>query len=112
MELKFLKELLKVFKGASVNGSTGMRLPNNISLNLKYLLSEQALTFFDMNGVAISAGSACSARSLEASKTLKAVGLSEAAAKRSIRITLGRQTTKAELKKVLAVAKKMVKNFK
>ena len=107
----FLKELLKVFKDGSVNGSRGKRLPNNISFNLTYLLSEQALTFFDMNGVAISAGSACSARSLEPSATLRAIGLSDGAAKRSVRMTLGRQTTKAELKKVLAVCKKLKKTF-
>ncbi|MDP3880982.1 MAG: cysteine desulfurase family protein [bacterium] len=105
----FLKELVKIFPSASLNGQKRWRLPNNISLNLKGISNEEAMTFLDLNGVALSAGSACSARSLEPSKTLLAIGLSEKEARSSLRITLGRQTKKEELKQALKVFKAMKK---
>ena len=59
----------------------------------------------DLNGVAVSAGSACAARSLEPSRVLLAMGFDEKRVKGSIRFTLGRMTTKKDIDNFLAITK-------
>lgn len=108
---RFLKELLKMFPQSKLNAQKRWRLPNNINIQFKDLLAEEALIFLDLHGVAVSAGSACSAHSLEVSPTLKAIGLSDEQAKRSIRISLGRGNNAEELKRALAIFRKMQKSF-
>ncbi|MEZ4156876.1 MAG: cysteine desulfurase family protein [Candidatus Paceibacterota bacterium] len=108
---RFLKELLKIFPQSKLNAQKRWRLPNNINIQFKDLLAEEALVFLDLHSVAVSAGSACSAHNLQVSPTLKAIGLSDEQAKRSIRISLGRGNNAEELKRALAIFRKMRKSF-
>ncbi|MBQ4186325.1 MAG: aminotransferase class V-fold PLP-dependent enzyme, partial [Firmicutes bacterium] len=55
-----------------------------------------ALIVLDMEGIAVSAGSACESGAVQASHVLKAIGLSEKEARSTIRISLGRENTEAE----------------
>ena len=66
----------------------------------------------DEEGICVSAGSACNSASAEPSHVLKAVGLSDAQAYGCIRMTLGRDTTAAELQYTLRVLKRLVKILK
>jgi cysteine desulfurase len=85
--------------GAEVNGSRVARYPGNLNLRLPGL--DAARLIADVRGVAFSAGSACASGSGRPSHVLKALGLSDAAARSSIRIGFGRDTTAEELEVAL-----------
>ena len=67
---------------------------------------------FDQAGLAVSAGSACSARSVKASHVLTAIGLSEKEAKESVRITLGRYTIDKDIARAARIIKKALEYLK
>ena len=81
--------------GVSVNGSMQARLPHNLNISVDGLVGEQLLTGLD--DVAVSSGAACTSASREPSHVLRALGLSDARAKASIRFGLGRFNTEAEV---------------
>ncbi len=102
----FTCELLKI-PGLKLNGHPTIRLPNNINIFVPQMDAESLLLRLDMEGICASAGSACTAGALEPSHVLTAIGLSKNQVKNSIRFTLGRQTTKSQLQKVLKVLAKI-----
>lgn len=75
------------------------------------LLAQTAVTIFDKHGVAISAGSACNSGSDEPLKSLLEKGYTPEQALRTVRISLGTQTTKREIKKFLKILKEVIDNF-
>ena len=77
------------------------RLPNNLNFFIPGISGEQILVGLDLQGIAISSGSACTARSTNPSHVLLAMGYDKIRSKNSLRITLGRQTTKAEIDALL-----------
>lgn len=87
--------------GAIVNGSLKQRLPNNIHITLPGYDNERILVQLEAQGVLAAAGSACSASSDEPSHVLRAMGVSDEAARSSLRFTMGRTTTKAEIEKLI-----------
>lgn len=96
-------------KNAELNGSPDNQLPNNINIRFSGISNETLLIALDQEGVAVSAGSACSSRAMAASHVLKAIGLTDTQAKESIRITLGKDTTKKEIKKAAEIINKIIK---
>jgi len=82
---------------AVVHGSLKHRLPNNIHLTLPGQDNERLLVELDERGILAAAGSACSASDDESSHVLRAMGLSDADARASLRITTGRQTTESDI---------------
>lgn len=78
-----------------VNGARGARLPHNSSLTFPGLPADALLTH--LPEVALSTGAACDSGALEPSRTLQAIGLSRADASSTVRLGLGRNTTKAEV---------------
>ncbi|MDB5175415.1 MAG: Aminotransferase [Candidatus Saccharibacteria bacterium] len=93
----FFKELKQRLPVAVTNGSLSRRLPNNVHITIPGSDNERLLIMLDQRGIMAAAGSACSASSQEASKVLTAIGLSEAAARSSLRFTMGRHTTQAHV---------------
>jgi cysteine desulfurase len=83
---------------AIVNGTTKQRLPNNLHLTLPGEDNERLLVELDERGILAAAGSACSASSEEPSHVLRAMGLSDAAAQSSLRITMGRATSESDIR--------------
>ncbi len=79
------------------------RLPNNINVTIKGVEGEALMFYLDSYGIAVSTGSACSTGSLDASHVLLAIGRSQKDARSSIRFSLGKTTTKADLDYVLEV---------
>jgi len=65
--------------------------------------AEDLLTALDLQGIAVSAGAACSARSLESSFVIEGLGYTKERAEQSIRISFGRPTTKEDVKKLVEV---------
>lgn len=85
----------------AVNGS-GPRLSHILNLRFPGLSGEELLMRLDLLGICISSGAACAARDPKPSHVLMAMGLSECAARESVRISLGRTTSQAEIEAAAA----------
>jgi cysteine desulfurase len=90
-------------KESSDRGLPSVRLLNNINITIKGVEGEALMLYLDSYGIAVSTGSACSTGSSDASHVLLAIRRSEKDAKSSIRFSLGKTTTKADLDYVLKV---------
>lgn len=84
-----------------LNGHPSDRLPNNLNVAFPGVDNELLLLNLDLEGVAASAGSACTAGSLEPSHVIAALGASPERLRGSIRLSLGRETTEAEIDAVV-----------
>ncbi|MBA9901072.1 IscS subfamily cysteine desulfurase [Burkholderia cepacia] len=83
-----------------VNGDLARRVPHNLNVSFNFVEGESLI--MGIKGVAVSSGSACTSASLEPSYVLRALGRSDELAHSSIRFTLGRFTTEAEVDSVIA----------
>ncbi len=86
-----------------LNGHPTRRLPNNVNVSVDFVEGESMLLNLDLEGICASTGSACSSASLEPSHVLLALGLSPEQAHGSLRFTLGRENTEADVERVLEV---------
>ena len=94
---QLLEGLKKTIPGVEVNGSMENRLPGNLNVYFPGEEKSNLVIKFDLAGVAVSAGSACSVRSNKVSKAVLALGYSPERAGSSIRFTLGDPTTAKEI---------------
>lgn len=97
---------------AQLNGHPTERLPGNVNLSFDGVEGEALLLRLDLAGVAGSSGSACTSGALDPSHVLMALGLSEAAAHGSLRLTLGSDTTPEEIDAVLDILPPLVENLR
>ena len=86
---------------ATIYGSGAARLANTTCLGLPGLAAETQVMALDLDGIAVSAGSACSSGKVSASHVLRAMGLDDTAAGSAIRISLGPHTTQREVDRFL-----------
>lgn len=84
-----------------LNGSRTNRLPNNVNVCFEFIEGESLLLNLDMKGIAASSGSACTSGSLDPSHVLLALGLPHEIAHGSLRLSLGKDNTEAEIDYVL-----------
>jgi cysteine desulfurase len=80
-----------------LNGDMVNRLPNNLNVRLDGIEGESMILMLDMEGICVSSGSACTTGSLEPSHVLLALGIPAEHAHGSLRVTLGRSTTAADI---------------
>jgi cysteine desulfurase len=85
----------------SFNGQRDLRVPNIANISFVSVEGESLLLALDMRGISVSTGSACNAGSTEPSHVLRAMGLDRDLAQGSLRFSLGRQNTKAEVDAVI-----------
>jgi len=97
------KFLLTNIADCEVNGDPKNRLPNTTNIGFKYIEGEAILLSLDRYGVCASSGSACTSGSLEPSHVLRAMGLPYTILHGSIRFSLSRYTTDAEIDRVLEI---------
>lgn len=97
----FMSELAQKVPQAVINGSTKYRLPNNVHVTFPGHDNERLLMELDEAGIICAVGSACSASNEEPSHVLKAIGLTDAEAQASLRFTMGRQTSEADILKTV-----------
>lgn len=99
----FVKELLANVKDIKFNGpvDTSRRLPSNANFSFEYIEGESILMSLDLEGIAVSSGSACSSGSLEPSYVLLSVGVPIELAHGSIRFSFGKNNTMEEVKYTL-----------
>jgi len=93
-------------------GHPTQRLPNNASVCVRYIEGESMLLNLDFEGIAVSSGSACTSGSLEASHVLLAIGLPHDVAHGSLRISVGRGNTPAEVDHFLNVFPPIVEKLR
>ncbi len=102
-----LRELLETkllqVPGVELNGHPTLRSPKHVNVTVKEADGEGLLLNLDLLGVAASSGSACASGSLEPSHVLLALGRSRSEAKASVRFSIGRYTTEAEINRVAEV---------
>ena len=89
--------LLARIPGARVNGDLDRRVPNTSNLMFPGAESESLIIALDLAGLACSAGAACSSGAVEPSHVLTAIGLISAEARASVRLSLGRTSTREEI---------------
>lgn len=109
---KLIKEIPKKIPEVYLNGHPTQRLPNNVNFSVKYIEGESILLNLDLLGIAASTGSACTSSSLEPSHVLLAIGLSQDIAHGSLRLTLGRWTTKDDIDYLLEHLPKIVEKLR
>lgn len=100
--------LQRQVEGISLNGTAKPRLPNNLNLSIKGVNGETLVHYLDQAGILAATGAACHANSDEASPTLLAIGLTTAAANSSLRLSLGRQTTRPQVDRLLKTLKSTI----
>ncbi|OFW04677.1 MAG: cysteine desulfurase NifS [Acidobacteria bacterium RIFCSPLOWO2_02_FULL_67_36] len=83
--------------GTAVNGAREPRVPNTTNISFEGVEAESLLIALDLEGVAVSTGSACSSGTLEPSHVLRAMGLPTHRTQNSIRMSLGFGNTEAEV---------------
>lgn len=106
----YFVDLLKNKFNCKLNGHSAYRLPNNINVTFpQNITGESLLYMLDMCDVKISVGSACNSNSIEPSNVLKAIGLSDEEAMRTVRFTLPEGITYEEIDKVIDEIDKCIK---
>ena len=95
-----------------LNGHITCRLPNNCHFSFAGVDSEALLLRLDLAGIAASGGSACTSGSTEPSHVLQAIGTEKEMLNSGIRMTLGRETTRAEIEKTAQVLTEIVKDLR
>jgi len=102
-------EITRIMSKAKINGpKLESGSPHILNVWLPKMSAEDVVIMMDMEGVAISYGSACSARAFQPSKAIKALGYSETRARESIRISIGRETKNEDIRKFAESFRKVV----
>jgi cysteine desulfurase len=89
--------LLERVPHAWINGARAPRVPNTANLTFPFIEGEAIVIALDLKGIACSTGAACSSGAVEPSHVLLALGLAPEDARASLRLSLGHQTTDAEI---------------
>lgn len=107
----FVKSVLSEIDGAYLNGSDE-RLPANANISFDGCNGENILFLLDLEGIAVSTGSACSAGAVTSSHVLTAMGLSDDRVKSAVRFTFGKYNTEEEVKITVAALKRAVSKIR
>lgn len=94
--------------GITFRGDSARRLPHNLHITVSGCEGDVLLYLLDERGISVSTGSACQAGVAEPSHVLLAMGLSESEARGALRFTLGRETSDADIDRVVAVFPEIV----
>ena len=100
--------VLAAVPGTAVNGAVAARVPNTTNLSFEGVEAESLLIALDLEGIAVSTGSACSSGTLEPSHVLRAMGLTPHRVQSALRFSLGAGTTDTEIARVLEVMPSLV----
>lgn len=106
----FIKQLMAIKPDLIINSPSENCLSNTISVTLPNINSREFMMMLDYYGISVSSGSACSTQLNKPSHVLKAIGLTDKAAEETIRISLGKDTNKADIKYTLKIIEKYLKS--
>jgi cysteine desulfurase len=110
--MKGLRETLEsglkaIAQNTVIFGETAERLPNTTLFAVEGMKAETAVIAFDLEGVAVSSGAACSSGKVQPSHVLAAMGVPPGLLRGAVRISLGRSTTKVDVEGFLAAWRKL-----
>jgi cysteine desulfurase len=109
---RMIRATLETIPGSSLNGPAEERLCNNCHFSFEGVESETLLLRMDLAGVAASGGSACTSGSTEPSHVLEAIRPGGEQAGGSIRLTLGRETTEADVDETVRIMREIVADLR
>ena len=95
-----------------LNGHPEKRLPNTLNISFTYLEGESIILNLDMEGIAVSTGSACTSGTLEPSHVLTAMGVDAVNTQGSVRFSLGRYNTKEDMDYVIETLPPIIKRLR
>ena len=98
--------------GTVVNGTIEARVPNTSNISFDRVEAESLLIALDLEGIAVSTGSACSSGTLEPSHVLKAMGFQAHRTQNSLRFSLGAFSTEAQVDFVLQTIPRLVEKLR
>ncbi len=104
--------ILAAVPGTAVNGAPSLRVPNTTNISFDRVEAESLLIALDLEGVAVSTGSACSSGTLEPSHVLKAMGLPAHRTQNSLRFSLGMYSKEEEVDFVVSVLPRLVEKLR
>jgi cysteine desulfurase len=104
--------ILRSVPGTAVNGARDARVPNTTNISFDHVEAESLLIALDLDGVAVSTGSACSSGTLEPSHVLRAMGLPTHRTQNSLRFSLGTFSTEEEVDFVVGVLPRLVEKLR
>jgi cysteine desulfurase len=104
--------ILRMVPGTVVNGERGARVPNTTNISFDRVEAESLLIALDLEGIAVSTGSACSSGTLEPSHVLRAMGLPTHRTQNSLRFSLGMFSTEEEVDRVVEVLPRLVEKLR
>lgn len=94
------------------NGNRENRLPHISNLSFRFIEGEGLLINLDMNGIAVSTGSACSSGSLEPSPVIRSLGRNDELARGAIRFSFGKENTAEDVEYLLEILPKSIENLR
>jgi len=109
---RLIDRLLKPIPYSFLNGHPTKRLPDNASVRYSFIEGESMLLSLDLEGVFASSGSACTAKTLEPSHVLLAIGLKHEEAHGSLMFTLGKENTEEEVDYAASLMPNIVKRLR
>ncbi len=109
---KLIDGILRGVENSALNGSRENRLPNNANIRFQGIEGEAILMMLDNEGISVSTGSACAAKTLAPSHVLVAMGIDHVGAHSSIRFSLGRNTTEDDIDKVVSLMPKIAERLR
>jgi cysteine desulfurase len=104
--------ILSGVPGTAVNGAPDARVPNTTNISFDRVEAESLLIALDLEGIAVSTGSACSSGTLEPSHVLRAMGLPAHRTQNSLRFSLGMFSTEEEVERVIEVLPRLVEKLR
>jgi len=104
--------ILLAVPGTAVNGAVDARVPNTTNISFERVEAESLLIALDLEGIAVSTGSACSSGTLEPSHVLKAMGLATHRTQNSLRFSLGMFSTQEEVDRVVEILPRLVEKLR
>ncbi|MBE5997535.1 MAG: cysteine desulfurase [Lachnospiraceae bacterium] len=107
-----IDDLTRNIPGCVLNGDRDRRLPNNVNVSFEGVTGQNLVAALDLRGIAVSAGSACTAGSVEPSHVLMGMGLSRERALGALRLTISGETTEKEVREVSAVLQEVVRQLR
>lgn len=109
---KFENEIGEKISDLVLNGKRELRLPNISNVSFRFIEGEGLLINLDMQGIAVSTGSACSSGSLEPSPVIRALGRNDELARGAIRFSFGKDNSLDDVEYLLEILPKAVENLR
>ena len=109
---KLIAGLKKKISQIQINGDLANRVPSNANISFFNAEGESMLLMLDMEGIAVSTGSACASGSLAPSHVLSAMGILPEVCHASLRFTLGKENTEKEIDRVIEILPQIVERLR